>query len=170
MMSENRCCEMQFYALHVEHRLHILRLKSCAFFTKNSFRVNLLEIKMSLILKVHILSKWLYRLIFMTMIILDTQSSIFGTNVLDFDHAKSISFEGSPSASSLQRTLRIIQLKRIYLNVSRLISNRIFFIKHFIQFSFVTFTAGPARFLPIRRDAVEVPSYLRCRSQYLPVP
>ncbi len=111
MMSENRCCEMQFYVLHVEHRLHILSLKSCVFFTKNSFRVDLFEIKMSLILEMHILSKWLYRLILMTMIILDTQSSIFETNVLDFDHAKSISFEGSPSASSLQRTLRIIQLK-----------------------------------------------------------
>ncbi len=64
----------------------------------------------------------------------DPRATLFRTDFLDFEHSISISFESSSLSSSLHSTSRTVQLKMIYLNVSRLISHRIFFINHFIQF------------------------------------
>ncbi len=134
MMSKHWRCEMQFYFFYVTHALHIFWFVLCVFFTKNFFSIKLFRISMCLIREMHVLSKWLNRLIFMTMIVLHSQFSIFRSDFLHFEHSISISFESSSLASSLHSTLRTIQLKIIYLNVSRLISNRIFYIQHLIQF------------------------------------
>jgi hypothetical protein len=89
---------------------------------------------MSLIREMNVLSERVHRLDHMTTIILHSQLLIFEANELDYDHAIAISFELSSAACSFHDTRRTVQLKMIYLNLSRLISYEIFFIiQHFSQ-------------------------------------
>jgi hypothetical protein len=112
---------------------------SCVFFTKNFLRIKFSRISMYFIREMHVLSKWFNRFIFMTMIVFHSQFSIFRIDFFHFEHSISISFEDSSLASFLHNTFRTNQLKIIYLNVPRLISNRIFYIKHLIQFYLLHF-------------------------------
>jgi hypothetical protein len=89
---------------------------------------------MSLIREMNVLSERVHRLGHMTTIILHSQLLIFGANELDYGHAIATSFELSSAACSFHGTRRTVQLKIIYLNLSRLISYEIFFIiQHFSQ-------------------------------------
>jgi hypothetical protein len=77
MMSEYRSFKMKFYVFHLRHDLHICSLISCTLFVKHSFDKDLVRIKMSLVREINILSKWVHRLDYMTMIILHSQLLIF---------------------------------------------------------------------------------------------
>jgi hypothetical protein len=134
MMSRYRSCEMKFYFFHLRHDLHICSFVSRALFAKHSFWKDLVRIKMSFVREMNILSVWFHRVVQTTMIILHSQLFIFEVNELDFDHAIALSFGLSSTACSFHGTRRTIQLKMIYLNLSRLISYEIFFvIQHLSQ-------------------------------------
>jgi hypothetical protein len=56
-MSEDKCCKMKFYVFHLLHVLHIFECIFRVLFTKHSFRIILIEVKMRLIREMNKLSK-----------------------------------------------------------------------------------------------------------------
>jgi hypothetical protein len=134
MMSEYWSCKMKFYLFHLEHDSHVFRFVSCVLFTKNFLEKRLIEIKMSFVSKMYVLLKRNYRFDHMTIIIFNFQLFILFTKTSDWDHSISIDFFESSLAYSLHCTSRTIQLKMIYLHLSRLILYEIFVhLQHLIQ-------------------------------------
>jgi hypothetical protein len=125
---------MQFHILHLRHRLYILRLVSCFFFSQNSLIKRLIRVEMNLIREVYVLSEVMNSMCLMFFNILHSQLLILIADRSNFCLFKSCNSRRTLTECSLNCTRRNIQVKMLNLHRSRLISHEIFSrIKHLIH-------------------------------------